>query len=142
MRFDLTVNEFIREVALNNELLIFGEQFWRPYCHVDDLAAACVKVLEASVEKVRQNVFNVGDTSENYQKKMIADEILKIVPSAKIKYVFKNEDPLDYRVDFSKINNELGFKISKSVLDGLREIFNALNDGIITEPYSKNYKNI
>lgn len=38
IRFDLTVNEFTRDVALGRELIIFGEQFWRPYCHVNDLA--------------------------------------------------------------------------------------------------------
>ncbi|RMH74227.1 MAG: SDR family NAD-dependent epimerase/dehydratase, partial [Gemmatimonadetes bacterium] len=32
IRFDLTVNEFVRELTMGRELLIFGEQFWRPYC--------------------------------------------------------------------------------------------------------------
>ena len=87
MRFDLTVNEFIRDVIYNNKLEIFGEQFWRPYCHVDDLARSCVMVLESPIEKVRKNVFNVGDSTQNYQKKMIAEEILKIIPDANISYV-------------------------------------------------------
>ncbi len=142
MRFDLTVNEFIRDVTLGRELEIFGEQFWRPYCHVEDLARACVLVLESDKEKVDHNVFGVGDTKENYQKKMIAEEILKIVPNAKINYVKKDEDPRDYRVDFSKIKNQLGFKITKTVPDGLREIHQIIVDGIISNPYSNNYKNI
>lgn len=142
MRFDLTVNEFIREATLGKELEIFGEQFWRPYCHVEDLAAACISVLENPFEKVHKNVFNVGDTNENYSKKMIAEEILKIIPEAKIKYVSKNEDPRDYRVDFSKIKRELGFSISKTVKQGLMEINKILTDGIISDPYSKVYKNI
>ncbi|MEM4261014.1 MAG: NAD(P)-dependent oxidoreductase [Candidatus Woesearchaeota archaeon] len=142
MRFDLTVNEFIREVTFGRELVIFGEQFWRPYCHVEDLALSCIKVLESSPEKVDHNVFNVGDTKENYQKKMIADEILKIVPDAKIKYVQKQEDPRDYRVDFTKISNELGFKITKTVPQGLREIYEILKYGILTDPFSDKYKNV
>jgi nucleoside-diphosphate-sugar epimerase len=142
MRFDLTVNEFIREIAFNKELLIFGEQFWRPYCHVEDLARACIKILESPTELVNQNVFGVGDTSENYQKKMLADEILKIVPSANIKYIPKDEDPRDYRVDFSKIRDTLGFEITKTVTDGLTEIYEVLKHGIISDPYSNNYKNI
>ena len=40
IRFDLTVNEFTKELALNRELVIFGEQFWRPYCHVKDFSNA------------------------------------------------------------------------------------------------------
>lgn len=142
MRFDLTVNEFIRETTFGKELEIFGEQFWRPYCHVEDLAAACISVLENPFEKVRRNVFNVGDTNENYSKKMIAEEILQIIPDAEIKYVSKNEDPRDYRVDFSKIKNELGFSITKTVKQGLMEIHNILKEGIISDPYSKIYKNI
>lgn len=142
MRFDLTVNEFIREVSLNKELLIFGEQFWRPYCHVEDLASSCVMVLEAPVEIVRKNVFNVGDSTQNYQKKMIAEEILKIIPDANITYVKKTEDPRDYKVDFSKIHKTLGYKITKKVPDGLKEIYNILKDRIISDPYSSKYKNI
>ena len=32
MRFDLTVNEFTKDLVLGKELTVFGEQFWRPYC--------------------------------------------------------------------------------------------------------------
>lgn len=142
MRFDLTVNEFIRDVIFSNKLEIFGEQFWRPYCHVEDLARSCVMVLESPVEKVRQNVFNVGDSSQNYQKKMIAEEILKIIPDANITYIHKTEDPRDYRVDFTKIQKTLGYKITKKVPDGLKEIYKTLKDGIISDPYSIKYKNI
>ena len=40
MRFDLTVNEFTRDLLVKQELLVFGEQFWRPYIHVRDAARA------------------------------------------------------------------------------------------------------
>jgi nucleoside-diphosphate-sugar epimerase len=142
MRFDLTVNEFIRDVTSNNELEIFGEQFWRPYCHVEDLARSCILVLEAPIQEVRKNVFNVGDTNQNYQKKMIAEEILKIIPGANIKYIHKSEDPRDYRVDFSKIKKMLNYTITKRVPDGLNEIHKVLKDGIISDPYLSKYKNI
>jgi nucleoside-diphosphate-sugar epimerase len=142
MRFDLTVNEFIRESTFGKTLEIFGEQFWRPYCHVEDLAGACVKVLESPIAIVRKNVFNAGDTKENYSKKMLAEEILKIIPTTTIKYVQKSEDPRDYRVDFSKIKNDLGFSITKKVPQGLLEIHQILNDGLISDPYSKTYRNI
>ena len=142
IRFDLTINDFIKEVALNRELVIFGKQFWRPYCHVEDLAAACVLVLESEASLVDHNVFNVGDTRENYQKQTIAEEILKLVPDAKIKYMQKENDPRDFRVDFSKIKNKLGFSIKKTVPDGLREIYSIIKSGIISDPDSQTYKNI
>src|ERR1035438_3611001 len=115
MRFDLTINEFIKDVVMGKELEIFGELFWRPYAHVVDLARSVVCVLEADNLKVDHEVFGVGNTEENYQKKMIAEEILKIDPSAKVKYVSKNEDTRDYRVNFDKIKNNLNYSITKKV---------------------------
>ena len=47
MRFDLTVNEFTRDAFVSGELVVYGEQFWRPYIHVRDAARAIVTVLEA-----------------------------------------------------------------------------------------------
>ena len=38
MRFDLTVNQFTKELKLNKKLQVFDENTWRPYCHVKDFA--------------------------------------------------------------------------------------------------------
>lgn len=142
VRFDLTVNEFTKEVALGRELVIFGEQFWRPYCHVRDLARSVMMVIDADEEKVAFDVFNVGDTSENYQKQMIVDEILKVIPGGKVKYVKKDEDPRDYRVNFSKISDELGFKITIDVPQGIRNMNKAIVEGFVTDPDEQKYRNI
>ena len=142
IRFDLTVNEFTRNVCLKGEQEIWGPQFNRPYCHVDDLARAVVVVLEAPEEKVRANVFNVGDTAENYSKRMLMEEIQKQIPAAKAIYVEKTEDPRDYRVNCDKIKSDLGFTITKKVPDGIREIIKLMNSGMITDSYSQKFRNI
>jgi nucleoside-diphosphate-sugar epimerase len=142
MRFDLTVNEFTKELALGRELVVFGEQFWRPYCHVRDYAKAVLTVLEASEEKVSYNVFNVGDTSQNYTKLMIISELLKQLPEGKVKYVHQENDPRDYRVDFSRISNLLGFKVSRTVPEGIQEILSGIKAGIIDNPDDQKYYNV
>ena len=48
MRFDLTVNEFTREVAEGNELVVYDAHTWRPYCHVRDFARLIGRVLAFS----------------------------------------------------------------------------------------------
>lgn len=141
-RFDLTVNEFAKELTLGRELTIFGEQFWRPYCHVYDLARSVVSVIEADADLVAFDVFNVGDTEENYQKKMIIDEIRKVLPESKINYVQKNEDPRDYRVSFEKIKTKLGFELKFKVPDGIMQIKKVLDDGFILNPDDPKYKNV
>ena len=128
MRFDLTVNQFSKELALGNELMVYGENFWRPYCHVSDFSRAFIAILEAKKELVNYEVFNVGDTSENYTKKMIIDEICKILPKSQIKYVSQPDDPRDYKVNSDKINKVLGFKISKKVPQGIKEIIKSIKE--------------
>ena len=142
IRFDLTVNEFTRNATINGEQEIWGPQFWRPYCHVDDLARSVVLVLESSDEKVRANVFNVGSTEENYNKGMIIEEVCKVVPGVKVNYVESSEDPRDYRVNFDKIKNELGYSITKTVPQGIDEIYKLVRSGIITDPFDKKFSNV
>ena len=142
MRFDLTVNEFTKDLAMGRELVIFGEQFWRPYCHVKDFSNAFITVLKAPFQKVAYDVFNVGDTEENYTKQMLIDEIKKVLPEAKIKYVDKNDDPRDYRVNSDKIKRELGFKISMRVPDGIMEVKRMIQEGVIKDPEDQRYYNI
>ena len=142
IRFDLTVNEFTRNVCVKGEQEIWGPQFNRPYCHVDDLARSVILVLKSPEEKVRGQVFNVGDTKENYSKRMLMEEIQKQIPSAKAIYVEKTEDPRDYRVNCDKIRDELGFTITKRVPDGIREIAKLMQSGIISDPYSEKFRNI
>ena len=142
MRFDLTVNEFTKDIAMDRELVVFGEQFWRPYCHVKDFSNAFITVLRAATNKVAYNVFNVGDTSENYTKKMLIEEILKQMPNAKIKYIDKNEDPRDYRVNSDKIKNDLDFKITMRVPDGIKEIMRVVQEKVINDPEDQRYYNI
>lgn len=142
MRFDLTVNEFTKELVLGRNLEIFGEQFWRPYVHVFDFARAVKLILESPAEKVAYNVFNVGDTNENYQKQMIVENIKKFIPTASVSYVHKNEDPRDYRVSFEKIKKELGFKVMKRLPDGVSEIKYCIENKLILNPDDQKYKNV
>lgn len=141
-RFDLTVNEFVRDLTLGKGLKVYGWQFWRPYCHVGDIARAIGCVLESPPEKVQGEVFGVGDTEENFTKRMIVEEIGKILPAREVEYIQKEEDPRDYRVDFSKIRNALDFRISRRLSCGIREIYGLLKDGLLEDPYAACYRNV
>jgi nucleoside-diphosphate-sugar epimerase len=141
-RFDLTVNEFTKDLAQGRTLEIFGEQFWRPYCHVRDLARSVVAGLGADLGDETADVFNVGDTSENYTKRMIVEAIVERFPDSTVTYVPKNEDPRDYRVNFDKIRDVLGFKITRTVPQGIEEIARLLEFGLIEDTEDQRYYNI
>jgi nucleoside-diphosphate-sugar epimerase len=142
MRFDLTVNEFTRELWADRDLEVFGEQFWRPYIHVRDAGRAVRTVLEASEEKVAGRVFNAGRSGENYRKLDLVEEIQKQTDRGKVSYVKKNEDPRDYKVSFDKIKAELGFETLMTVPDGIAEIIAGLDAGTFGDPFDSRYKNV
>jgi nucleoside-diphosphate-sugar epimerase len=141
MRFDLTVNEFTREVALGAELVVYGEQFWRPYVHVRDAARAACLALCAPMESVRGEVFNVGATDENYRKLDIVELLKERVATASVRFVHKDEDPRDYRVSFEKVREQLGFGTERSVADGIDEVMMLLASGAVGDPYAPIYQN-
>jgi nucleoside-diphosphate-sugar epimerase len=141
MRFDLTVNEFTRELALDQDLVVYGEQFWRPYVHVRDAARTIVAVLEAPREQVAGEVFNVGDTDENYRKLDLVELLRERFPQARVVFVHKDEDPRDYRVSFEKLRSKLGFGVERRVPDGMDEVIALLRSGLVDDPYASIYRN-
>ena len=142
MRFDLTVNEFTRELWADRELEVFGEQFWRPYIHVSDAARAVRTVLDAPVEQVAGAVFNAGRSGENYRKLDLVEEIHKQIDRGTVSYVHRDEDPRDYKVSFEKIRAALGFETLMTVPDGIAEVIAALDAGTFGDPFDPRYKNI
>jgi nucleoside-diphosphate-sugar epimerase len=132
MRFDLTVNEFTREMFLGRELLVYDAETWRPYCHVQDFSRVVDQVLLAPVEQVSFEVFNAGGECNNFNKQSIVDEILRHLPDAPVKYKEKGSDPRNYKVNFSKIRNVLGFKPEYTVSDGVVALISALQQNIFS----------
>jgi nucleoside-diphosphate-sugar epimerase len=141
MRFDLTVNEFVRDLLLTGSLLVYGEQFWRPYLHVRDAASAIATVLEVPTERIAGEVFNVGSTSENYRKLDLVELLQARIPQGEVQFVHKEEDPRDYRVSFEKIRACLGYEPLRSVSDGIDEVIGLLRAGLIADPFAAVYSN-
>jgi nucleoside-diphosphate-sugar epimerase len=142
MRFDLTVNEFARDLWADKDLEVFGEQFWRPYVHVRDAARAVRTALEAPVETVRGQVFNVGRSGENYRKLDLVEVIQGQVNRGRVSYVKRTEDPRDYKVSFDKVRDVLGFETTMTVPDGVAEVIAALDANSFEDPYDGRYRNI
>lgn len=133
MRFDLSVSEFTRDLFLGEELIVFDEHTWRPYCHLRDFARLIEIVLNAEKGKVNFEVFNAGGDMNNFTKKMIVDEILKYLPEGKVNYGKQGSDPRNYKVSFMKVKNILGFEPVFSVSDGIKELVDAFKIGVYSD---------
>src|SRR5215204_329008 len=142
MRFDLTVNEFTRDLWAGRRLEVFGEQFWRPYVHVRDAARGVRVVLDAPSELVAGEVFNVGDSAENYRKLDLVELIRRETDHGEVVFVQRTEDPRDYKVAFGKVAERLGYAVTRTVPDGIREIIAALAEERFEDAFDGRYRNI
>ncbi len=141
MRFDLTVNEFTMEILTKKRLKVYGEQFWRPYVHARDAARAIDLVLNSSPALVGGRAFNVGATDQNFQKQQLVAMIHPYAPDAVVEFVFKAEDPRDYRVSFARITDQLGFKITRTVAEGIAEIAHLVRENVVDNFADQKYRN-
>ena len=130
MRFDLTINEFTREIYYGKELLVYDAETWRPYCHVSDFALVIRRALEAPIERVSFEIFNAGGEANNLTKRTVVDTILDFLPGASVRYQAQGKDPRNYRVNFSKIRKILYFESTYKVEDGVRELIAALEQNL------------
>ncbi len=145
MRFDLSISEFIRDIFFGEELEVYDKDTWRPYCHVRDFARLLDIVINTEKEKVNFEVFNAGGNINNATKQMLIDEIIKKVPNANVCFSENGSDPRNYRVNFEKVKNTLGFEPKYTIKDGVDELVNALKIGLYKDSISNknrygNYK--
>lgn len=145
MRFDLTVNEFVRAMYMRCPLVVYDAHTWRPYCHTRDFAGAVRRVIEIGRFRIAFEVFNVGRDENNCTKQSIVEKIRRHMPDANISYKEHGADPRNYRVDFTKIRERLFFVPEYSVDDGIIEILNALKSHLFDRvddnlPFYGNYE--
>tara|TARA_B100002049_G_scaffold63474_1_gene45769 strand:+ start:992 stop:2008 length:1017 start_codon:yes stop_codon:yes gene_type:complete len=140
MRFDLLLQEFIRDALIDKKISIFGPNHWRPLVHVDDIASSCITAIENS-KNISGEIYNVGDNEQNYTKKDLAEMVQKHIPSSIIEVTEAKQDPRNYKVSFDKIRNKLNFKVSKTAEDGISEILNQIKDGKL-DPRDGEFSNL
>ena len=124
MRFDLVVNIFSHKAIREKSIEVFGGEQWRPLLNIEDAAQAFQRVLEVPIEKIQNQVFNVGFEEHNYQIRAVAEMVKDVYPSTKIKVLkdHSNLDERDYKVIFEKIRKVLDFKPEHDILHSIKEI--------------------
>ena len=130
MRFDLTVNQFVREIFLNKRIEVYDPYTWRPYCHVKDFANIIFQIIsKKNIKRNKCEIFNAGSSKNNFNKMMVINRIKKYIKKFKIILQNDSADQRDYKVNFSKIRKIYGFKPSITIDGGIKEIIKELKKG-------------
>ena len=93
MRFDLLLQEFIRDAYIENKIVLYGPESWRPLVHVKDISDACIKVIQAENNKISGEIFNVGGNEGNFTKIDLAKLVQQHLPQTEIEIHPLQEDP-------------------------------------------------
>jgi len=141
MRFDLLVQEFMRDAIVDKKISIFGADFWRPLVHVEDMADACISAIDASSQVIAGHIYNVGNDKENYTKIQLAEIIKEFIIDVEIEIIKSKKDPRNYKVSFEKIKNSLNFEPKYTVKDSVIEILNDIQSGKI-DPRDSEFSNM
>lgn len=132
MRFDLTVSQFAWELAQGKDLLVYDPDTWRPYCHIHDISRAVLTVLTKPAALVAGEVFNVGDTTQQFTKRMITELACSHLPNAQVAYKSGDTDPRNYRVSFEKIQTKLDFHCTRNVESYIPAVIEATRSGVFS----------
>ena len=124
MRTDLLVNNFVFNSLKDKKLEIFEPHFRRNYIHVDDVVDGIIYSIK-HFNKMKSNIYNLGLSSANLTKFMLAKKIQKQLKYLKIKIIKDQKDPdqRDYYVSNKKIER-MGFKAKVKIEDGIGELIN------------------
>ena len=107
MRSDLLVNNFVHTAIKKKKLTIFEPHFRRNFIHVRDVVDAIIFTI-THFNKLKNDVYNLGLSSANISKIMLAKKIQKQYKKLKIKIITNRKDPdkRDYYVSNKKIKKK------------------------------------
>lgn len=142
IRFDLVVNLLCAKAVRDGQITVFGPDQWRPFVHVEDVARAIDTTLQAPVDVVAGDVFNVGSDSQNYTLGQAAEMINRQVPSAEIIVDETFTDTRNYRVSFEKIREQLGFEPAWSLERGISQVVGIVRSNRVGHYSLPTYSNV
>ena len=127
MRTDLLVNNFVNKSVKIKKLKIFEPHFRRNFIHIRDVVAGVVYAIN-NFNKLKSNIYNLGLSSANISKLMLAKKIKKQIKNLQIQIIKNKKDPdkRDYFVSNRKIEKK-GFKARFSLEDGIKELILLFN---------------
>jgi nucleoside-diphosphate-sugar epimerase len=139
LRFDLVLNNLVAWAYCTGRVHVKSDGSpWRPIVHIEDIGRAFLAALSAPREVIHNQALNVGQSTENYRIRELAEIVREVVPGSRIDYAKDGgPDPRCYRVDFGKIWRLLPeFKAQWNARRGAEELYAAYRHvGLVLEDY-------
>lgn len=128
MRFDTVLNNFMGSAFTTGRVEVHSDGTpWRPVVHVQDVARYFKLMLEAPLQDVHNEAFNMGVESLNLQVREIAEIAAEAVPGAELIMTSRpGADQRTYKADFSKFSRTFpDFEFQWTARKGAQELYQA-----------------
>ena len=128
MRFDTVLNNLMGSGFTTGRVVIQSDGTpWRPVVHVQDVARAFQAVLEAALEIVHNQAFNIGADKLNHQIRELGQIVAETIPECELAFIPKpGSDQRTYKADFAKFERNFpDFDFEWTAPKGARELYAA-----------------
>jgi nucleoside-diphosphate-sugar epimerase len=124
MRFDIVLNNLAGLAWTTRQINMTSDGTpWRPLVHLEDICEAVACCLAAPRDVVHNQIFNVGDSRENYKVREITEIVAEAIPGCSVSLGSSDGDNRSYRVSFDKIHTHLpGFRCHRNAHIGAEEL--------------------
>jgi len=145
MRFDLVINAFVLGALQTGCLVLHnGGEMWRPLLSIQDAAAAYKLMLEAPVEKVRGEIFNV--TNGNYRISELAlrvqHKLRNLNIPCKLHPDYTPRDLRSCQASGQKIAHQLAFTPKVTVEETVEDLVQKIRGGAFLDVTDPAFHNI
>jgi nucleoside-diphosphate-sugar epimerase len=104
LRCDIVFNNLVACAYTTGKIEIKSDGTpWRPVVHVRDVCKAFIAGIEAPVELVSGQSFNVGIPNGNFTVRQLAEEAQLIVPGSDLIFMGEHTNSATYKISFKKI---------------------------------------
>jgi len=141
-RFDLVVNLLAAKALVDKVITVFGKDQWRPFLHVHDAGRAVLAALDARSENVEPVIFNVGCDGQNYTLGQVGELIQRMAQGSALVCTEDNVDRRNYRVEFRRIRESLGFEPVWTLEAGIQQVLDAISSGKVRNYQDPKYSNV
>ena len=132
MRFDLLLNRMVLS-AYQGKILVGGDgEQQRVILHVKDAANAIIRVLDMEENRIRGEIFNIGDNRQNFKIIELARIIKSVFPEREFEY-YGDPDNRSFRVNFDKAERILQFRANYTPAVAVAELRARLEGGIMPQ---------
>jgi nucleoside-diphosphate-sugar epimerase len=145
MRYDLVVNTFTKDAMTKGYVQLHrGGEMWRPLVDVRDAARAYIAVLEADLEFVSGQVFNI--VNENFRISEVGLRVRNALAEAGIACDIRSDYAYsgvrNYRITGSKIYKVLGYRPVISLHESVLNMVSKIQEYGYTDFDNDRYYNI